>query len=74
MEAFCLNNNKNMVPQNTGTVKFFRDDKGFGSITDNQTGAGYIIKTPVLKSQVQAGDTVSFDLVGKEVYNVSKLN
>jgi CspA family cold shock protein len=47
---------------NTGTVKFFNNDKGFGFIKDANSSEEYFVHTTGLVNQVREGDNVTFDL------------
>ncbi len=47
---------------NTGTVKFFNNDKGFGFIKDANSSEEYFVHTTGLVNQVREGDSVTFDL------------
>ncbi|MGV6831152.1 MAG: cold-shock protein [bacterium] len=45
-----------------GTVKFFNDSKGYGFITDNDSGSEYFVHISGLIDEVKQGDTVEFEL------------
>ena len=47
---------------NSGTVKFFNNDKGFGFIKDANSSEEYFVHTTGLVNQVREGDSVTFDL------------
>ena len=47
---------------NNGTVKFFNDSKGFGFITDGQSGIEYFVHVSGLVDEIKEKDNVSFDL------------
>jgi CspA family cold shock protein len=47
---------------NSGTVKFFNNDKGFGFIKDSNSSEEYFVHTTGLVNQVREGDNVTFDL------------
>lgn len=47
---------------NSGTVKFFNNDKGFGFIKDANSSEEYFVHSTGLVSQVREGDSVTFDL------------
>lgn len=47
---------------NTGTVKFFNDEKGFGFIVDSKSSIEYFVHSSGLTTHVREGDQVSFDL------------
>ncbi|MCW5909066.1 MAG: cold shock domain-containing protein [Chitinophagales bacterium] len=46
----------------TGTVKFFNNQKGFGFIKEEGTGTEYFVHVSGLVSQVKDGDQVTFEL------------
>ncbi len=45
-----------------GTVKFFNESKGFGFITDDESGQEYFVHVTGLIDEVNEGDKVEFDL------------
>ena len=45
-----------------GTVKFFNDSKGFGFITEEESGKDYFVHSTGLISRIQDGDAVDFEL------------
>ena len=45
-----------------GTVKFFNDSKGFGFITEEESGKEHFVHVSGLIDEVREGDTVEFDL------------
>ncbi|MFC6999491.1 cold-shock protein [Rufibacter roseus] len=47
---------------NTGTVKFFNTEKGFGFIKDNNTNEEYFVHVTGLVDEVRENDEVTFDL------------
>lgn len=47
----------------TGVVKFFNESKGFGFITDNQTGKDVFVHVTGLNDKIKEGDEVTFDVV-----------
>jgi cold shock protein len=47
---------------NKGTVKFFNETKGFGFITDSETGQDYFVHVTGCTDQVADGDEVSFEI------------
>ncbi len=47
----------------TGTVKFFNESKGFGFITDSQTGKDVFVHVTGLNDKIKEGDTVNFEVV-----------
>lgn len=46
----------------TGTVKFFNNDKGFGFIKDENSPSEYFVHSTGLMVNVREGDRVVFDL------------
>ena len=47
----------------TGTIKFFIESKGYGFITDDESGQDYFVHVSGLKDQVEQGDKVEFEVV-----------
>ncbi len=45
-----------------GTVKFFNESKGFGFITEADSGTEYFVHVSGLIDEVKEGDIVEFDL------------
>ena len=45
-----------------GTVKFFNDSKGFGFITEEESGKEHFVHVSGLIDEVREGDTVEFEL------------
>ena len=45
-----------------GTVKFFNDSKGYGFITDNESGTEYFVHVSGLVDEVKEEDQVSFEV------------
>lgn len=45
-----------------GTVKFFNESKGFGFITESDSGTEYFVHISGLIDDVQQGDAVEFEL------------
>ena len=45
-----------------GTVKFFNDSKGFGFITEEESGKEHFVHVSGLIDDIREGDTVEFDL------------
>ncbi|MGF7141524.1 cold-shock protein [Roseimarinus sediminis] len=45
-----------------GTVKFFNESKGYGFITDNESGTEYFVHVSGLVDEVKEEDQVSFEL------------
>jgi cold shock protein len=66
-----------MSENNTGTVKFFNEAKGFGFITQDQSQKDFFVHANNLVQQIQQNDKVQFDVregkKGPEAYNVKKL-
>jgi len=53
-----------------GTVKFFNDSKGFGFITEEETGKEHFVHISGLINDVREGDVVEFELTeGKKGMN-----
>ena len=53
-----------------GTVKFFNDSKGFGFITEEETGKEHFVHISGLIDEVREGDVVEFELTeGKKGMN-----
>lgn len=53
-----------------GKVKFFNNSKGFGFISDNETGQDVFVHSTGLKQDVRDGDEVTFDVTqGKKGLN-----
>lgn len=46
---------------NTGTVKFFKKDKGFGFIIDDETKKEIFVHKSGLVDEIEADDKVKFD-------------
>ncbi|MCF8378130.1 MAG: cold shock domain-containing protein [Bacteroidales bacterium] len=46
----------------TGKVKFFNDSKGFGFITDDETGKDYFVHVSGLIDEIRDEDEVTYDL------------
>jgi cold shock protein len=44
-----------------GKVKFFNETKGFGFITDSETGEEIFVHVTGLKEDIREGDEVSFE-------------
>ena len=62
----------------TGTVKFFNGSKGYGFITNDQTGSDIFVYATALKGiQLNEGDKVSYEeedgKKGRIAVNVSML-
>ncbi|MFY7672012.1 cold-shock protein [Tenacibaculum sp. MEBiC06402] len=45
-----------------GTVKFFNESKGFGFITESNSGTEYFVHISGLIDEVRQGDEVEFEL------------
>jgi CspA family cold shock protein len=53
-----------------GKVKFFNETKGFGFISDNETGTEYFVHATGLIDRIDEDDEVNFDLTeGKKGMN-----
>lgn len=52
---------------NKGTVKFFKEDKGYGFISDDTTKKEYFVHVTNCSHKLERGDQVSFDVeMGKK--------
>jgi len=51
-----------MENKNTGTVKFFNKDKGFGFIKHDNSNQETFVHSSGLIDQIQEGDRVEFNL------------
>ena len=47
---------------NKGTVKFFNETKGFGFISEDESGTEYFVHVSGLIDEIREGDEVEFDL------------
>ena len=47
---------------NTGKVKFFNETKGFGFISEEQSGQDYFVHVSGLVDEINEGDNVEFEL------------
>jgi len=45
-----------------GTVKFFNDAKGFGFVTEDETGQEYFVHVSGLIDEIREDDKVEFEL------------
>jgi CspA family cold shock protein len=45
-----------------GTVKFFNETKGFGFITEENSGTDYFVHISGLIDEIRQGDEVEFEL------------
>ena len=45
-----------------GTVKFFNESKGYGFITESDSGKEHFVHVSGLIGEIKEGDTVEFDL------------
>ena len=58
-----------------GTVKFYNGTKGFGFITENESGTEYFVHVTGLIDEINEGDNVEFELKegkkGMNAVNVS---
>ena len=60
------------MPQ--GKVKFFNTTKGFGFITNDETGEDIFVHVTNLKDKIQEGDSVTYDAVdGKKGQNAENV-
>ena len=51
-----------MDTKQTGTVKFFNSEKGFGFIKHNDSNKETFVHVSGLSSDIKEGDSVEFDL------------
>lgn len=60
-----------------GKVKFFNETKGFGFITDSQSGQDVFVHVSALQGQIKENDVVSFEVEdgrkGPNAVNVQKI-
>jgi CspA family cold shock protein len=47
---------------NTGTVKFFNEEKGFGFVIDEATKQEFFVHVTGLTEKVKEGDQVTFEI------------
>ena len=47
---------------NTGKVKFFNSEKGYGFVKDDETGQDYFIHVTGLIDEVQEDDAVTYEV------------
>ncbi len=53
-----------------GTVKFFNETKGFGFVTEENSGTDYFVHISGLIDEIKQGDEVEFELTeGKKGLN-----
>jgi CspA family cold shock protein len=61
----------------TGTVKFFKQDKGYGFITDDESQTEYFVHISGCAEKVTGDDRVTFDVgqgkKGEIAMNVRKI-
>jgi cold shock protein len=66
-----------MSETNTGTIKFFNEEKGFGFIAAENSGKEFFVHANNLSQPVQKNDKVEFEVregrKGPEAYNVKKV-
>ena len=67
-----------MDTKNTGTIKFFNDDKGFGFIAQDNSSNEFFVHANNLSQPVQKNDKVEFAVregrKGPEAYDVKKVS
>ena len=65
-----------MNQKQTGTVKFFNEEKGFGFIAQDNSSNELFVHANNLSGQIQKGDKVEFETregrKGPEAFNVKK--
>ncbi len=65
-----------MSNENTGTVKFFNEAKGFGFISQDNSSQEFFVHANNVNQPIQKNDKVSFEVregrKGPEAYNVKK--
>ncbi len=63
-----------MSEQNTGTVKFFNEEKRYGFISESGTGKDFFVHANNIKQPIKSNDKVEFDIQqgnkGPEAVNV----
>ena len=47
---------------NTGVVKFFNENKGYGFIIDDEKGTEYFVHVSGIKSRIRENDKVAYSL------------
>ena len=53
-----------------GTVKFFNEEKGFGFITEEESGNDHFVHVSGLVDEIEKGDVVTYELTeGKKGLN-----
>jgi cold shock protein len=61
----------------TGTVKFFNEEKGFGFITQDNSSSEFFVHANNVSQPIQKNDKVEFETregrKGPEAFNVKKL-
>jgi len=51
-----------IMSKNTGTVKFFNDEKGYGFIKDDNENRDYFVHANGLVDEIRENDKVTYDL------------
>jgi CspA family cold shock protein len=60
---------------NTGTVKFFNEEKGYGFIKDDNDNTDYFVHANGLDDDINQDDRVSYDLEdGRKGVNAVNVN
>lgn len=60
--SLTIINNFLQYKMRTGTVKFFNESKGYGFITDDETGKDIFVHATGIKSEgINEGDKVSYE-------------
>lgn len=58
----CIINTLLLITMRTGTVKFFNESKGYGFITDEETGKDIFVHATGIKAEeLREGDKVSYE-------------
>jgi len=56
------NNTTTTISIHNGVVKFFNDSKGYGFLTEEETGVDHFVHFSGLSDQVGRGDRVTFEI------------
>jgi len=64
-----------MKHTNTGIVKFYKSDKGFGFIKDEESGQDIFVHATGLNDDIKEGDRVAYNLKeGKKGINATEVS